>query len=61
MQNVGLCLVPMLIGSLRQGTGGYLVPMIVFSYCGVLAFIFSLLLKREDRAKGYGLEEPNIK
>ena len=51
----------MLIGSLRQSTGGYLVPMIVFSSFGVLAFIFSLLLKKEDRNRNYGLEEPNIK
>ncbi|MBO4570500.1 MAG: MFS transporter [Bacteroidales bacterium] len=61
VQNVGLCFVPMLIGYLRQSTGGYLVPMIVFSSFGVLAFIFSLLLKKEDRQKGYGLELPNIK
>lgn len=61
VQNIGLCLVPMLIGTLREKTGGYLVPMIVFSSFGVLAFIFSLLLKREDSRKGYGLEEPNIK
>jgi len=61
VQNIGLCLVPMLIGSLRQSTGGYTVPMIVFSSFGVLAFIFSFFLKKEDRAKGYGLELPNIK
>ena len=61
VQNVGLCLVPMLIGSLRNSTGGYFVPMIVFSCFGVLAFIFSFLLKKEDRKKGYGLELPNIK
>ena len=61
VQNIGLCLVPMLIGSLRESTGGYTVPMIVFSSFGVLAFIFSFLLKKEDRAKGYGLELPNIK
>ena len=61
VQNVGLCFVPMLIGSLRQSTGGYLVPMIVFSCFGVLAFIFSLMLKKEDVKHGYGLEEPNIK
>lgn len=60
VQNIGLCLVPVLIGSLRQSTGGYLVPMITFSIFGVLAFIFSLLLKKEDKAKGYGLELPNI-
>ena len=51
----------MLIGSLRNSTGGYFVPMIVFSSFGVLAFIFSLLLKKEDSKKGYGLELPNIK
>ena len=61
VQNIGLCLVPMLIGSLRESTGGYTVPMIVFSSFGVLAFIFSFFLKKEDRAKGYGLELPNIK
>lgn len=61
VQNVGLCFVPMIIGSLRQSTGGYLVPMIVFSCFGVLAFFFSILLKKEDRKHGYGLEEPNIK
>ena len=61
VQNIGLCFVPMIIGSLRQSTGSYLVPMIVFSSFGVLAFFFSLLLKKEDRAKGYGLELPNIR
>ena len=61
VQNIGLCLVPMLIGTLRNNTGGYLVPMIVFSSFGVLAFIFSLMLKAEDRKKGYGLELPNIR
>ena len=61
VQNIGLCLVPMLIGSLRQSTGGYTIPMIVFSSFGVLAFFFSLLLKAEDRKKNYGLELPNIK
>jgi len=61
VQNIGLCFVPKIIGSLRQSTGSYLVPMIVFSSFGILAFFFSLLLKAEDRKKGYGLEEPNIK
>ena len=60
VQNIGLCFVPKIIGSLRQSTGGYLIPMIVFSSFGMLAFIFSLLLKREDKKKGYGLELPNI-
>jgi nitrate/nitrite transporter NarK len=60
VQNIGLCLVPMLIGSLRGSTGGYFVPMLVFSSFGVLAFIFSFFLKIEDKKKNYGLELPNI-
>ena len=61
IQNIGLCLVPLLIGKVLDATGGYLMPMIIFSSFGVLAFIFSLYLKIEDRKKGYGLELPNIK
>ena len=61
VQNIGLCLVPMLIGSLREATGSYLVPMIVFSSFGVIAFVLAILLKAEDKKKGYGLELPNKK
>ncbi len=61
VQNIGLCLVPLLIGKLRVATDGYLVPMIVFASFGVLAFLLSLALKVEDRRKGYGLELPNKK
>ena len=61
VQNIGLCLVPLLIGKLRVATNGYLVPMIVFASFGVLAFLLSLALKIEDKRKGYGLELPNKK
>ncbi len=61
VQNIGLCLVPLLIGKLRVATNGYLVPMIVFASFGVLAFLLSLALKVEDKRKGYGLELPNKK
>ena len=61
VQNIGLCLVPLLIGKLRVSTNGYLVPMIVFASFGVLAFLLSLALKVEDKKKGYGLELPNKK
>lgn len=61
VQNLGLCFVPLLIGKVLNATGGYTAPMIIFSSFGVLAFIFSILLKREDKKKGFGLEEPNIK
>ena len=61
VQNIGLFLVPLLIGKLRVATDGYLVPMIVFASFGVLAFFLSLALKVEDKKKDYGLELPNKK
>ncbi len=61
IQNIGLCFVPKLIGNVLQATGGYTIPMIIFSSFGVLAFIFTIMLKAEDRKKHYGLELPNIK
>ena len=61
VQNIGLCLVPMLIGKLYDTTQGYVVPMAVFASFGVIAFVLSLALKVEDKKKGYGLELPNKK
>ena len=61
VQNIGLCLVPVLIGVVREATGNYQVPMIIFASFGVVAFFFSILLKIEDRRKHYNLELPNIK
>lgn len=61
IQNIGLCLVPLLIGKVLDATGGYTVPMTIFASFGVLAFLFGLWLKREDKEHGYGLEEPNVK
>jgi len=76
IQNIGLSLVPALIGwvlnkycitgtRLLDGTPvsnyNYTLPMVIFTAFGVLALIFALLLKAEDKRKGYGLELPNIK
>ena len=61
IQNIGLCLVPLLIGVVLKSTGGYIAPMCIFASFGVLAFIMSFFLKVEDKKKGYGLELPNIK
>ena len=61
VQNIGLCLVPLLIGNVLNATGGYFWPMIIFASFGVLAFVFALWLKAEDKRKGYGLELPNVK
>lgn len=70
VQNIGLGGVPLLIGWVLENyckTGipdkpyDYTLPMLIFATFGVLAFFVGLMLKAEDRKKGYGLEEPNIK
>lgn len=38
----------------------YTIPMIIFASTGFLAIIIALMLKAEDKKKGYGLELPNI-
>lgn len=38
----------------------YTLPMLIFACFGFLAIVFALLLKAEDKKKGYGLENPNI-
>ncbi|MFR9166407.1 MAG: MFS transporter [Dysgonomonas sp.] len=72
VQNWGLMAVPYLIGRVldkyckigvrADGTTiyDYELPMMIFTLFGVLALIVALLLKREDKKKGYGLEQPNI-
>lgn len=61
IQNWGLLLVPIIIGKVLDATGGYTLPMVIFSSFGVIALIIGMLLKREDKKKGYGMELPNIK
>lgn len=77
VQNIGLCLVPALIGSvltaqnpgvaeqIAAGVEGaaynYTVPMLIFASFGVLALLLAIYLKALDRKKGFGLELPNIK
>lgn len=61
IQNIGLCFVPLIIGTTLNATGGYRVPMMIFASLGVIALLLTFALKIEDRRKGYGLEEPNIK
>jgi MFS family permease len=39
----------------------YTVPMMIFMGCSVLAVVFALLLKAEDKKKNYGLELPCYK
>ena len=61
IQNWGLLLVPIIIGKVLDATGGYTLPMVIFSSFGVIALLIGMLLKREDKKKGYGMELPNIK
>jgi nitrate/nitrite transporter NarK len=76
VQNIGLMGVPALIGwvldkfcitgiHLIDGSPvpsyNYTLPMMIFTCFGIIALIFALLLKAEDKKKGYGLELPNIK
>ena len=71
VQNWGLMGVPALIGWVldrycKLGGEGqpaydYTLPMTIFACFGVLALIIALMLKAEDKKKGYGLEEANIK
>ena len=60
IQNIGLMAFPIIIGWSLDKTGGYTVPMLIFSSLGVAALLLGLWLKVEDRKKGYGLELPNI-
>ena len=72
VQNWGLMGVPLLIGvvldkycQVFDANGefshyDYTIPMMIFATTGFLAIIVALMLKAEDKKKGYGLELPNI-
>ncbi|MCQ2973318.1 MAG: MFS transporter [Bacteroidales bacterium] len=74
IQNWGLMGMPLFIGyildkynpnvaeQIQNGinaTYDYTIPMIWFAVTGVIGFIFSFMLKAEDKNKNYGLELPN--
>lgn len=72
IQNIGLSMVPVLIGkvidvySLHKAADGTLsydftVPMAIFAAFGVAAVLIAIILKVIDKKKGYGLEQANIK
>lgn len=72
VQNWGLMGVPALIGwvlntycvtspvGAKVTTYDYTIPMLIFTGFGILALMLALLLKAEDKKKGYGLQMPNI-
>lgn len=70
IQNIGLWAFPIIIGKAliwanpgveAGGQYDYKVPMLIFAGLGVLAFILGIWLKAENKKKGYGLEDANIK
>ncbi len=61
IQNIGLALVPVLIGKVNGIDPTYTTSMGIFCAFGVAAVVLSLLLIVVDRKKGYGLQRPNIK
>lgn len=67
IQNIGLSMVPIMIGKVNQANTGadgvidYTKSMIIFACFGVISVAIALLLKLEDKKKGYGLEQPNLK
>jgi nitrate/nitrite transporter NarK len=76
IQNIGLSAFPMLIGKvldasnplvtpegIKNGTMvyNYTNPILMLAFMGVLGVVFALLLRRDDKVSGFGLEQPNIK
>ena len=76
IQNLGLWAFPLLIGivldktnpgvtpeAVSAGTAfyNYTYAILMLAMLGILGLIFAILLKREDRKSGYGLELPTNK
>lgn len=67
IQNIGLSMVPILIGKVNQantdanGIIDYTTTMTIFAICGAIAIVIAFLLLIEDKRKGYGLQQANIK
>ncbi len=61
IQNIGLSLVPLLMGWVKDKYNDYTLMMSIFALFGFIAIIIAVLLKREDKIKQYGLESANIK
>ncbi|MDR2814753.1 MAG: MFS transporter [Prevotellaceae bacterium] len=70
VQNIGLMGVPYLIGvvldrfcktvsAAQEVAYDYTIPMLIFAAFAVLSLLVAVMLKREDKKRGYGLEKPN--
>ncbi len=69
IQNIGLWLFPLLIGKVLDNTNpgvtdpvklNYTWPLVMLACLGVAALIIGVILKRVDKKRHLGLEEPNI-
>jgi MFS family permease len=75
VQNIGLWVFPLIIGivldksnpgvtqeMIEKGTAvyNYTNPTFILSGLGILGIVFAILLKREDKKAGIGLELPNV-
>jgi Sugar phosphate permease len=71
IQNIGLMGVPFLIGKVLENfckttsadgaiSYDYTMVMMMFSFLAVLSILVAYALKREDKKKGYGLEQKNV-
>lgn len=58
IQNIGLALLPLINGRLRDQTGDYTASMIVFAALGFVGLVFAFLLKMADRKSGDIVEKP---
>jgi MFS family permease len=67
IQNIGLSMVPILIGKVNDsntsadGFIDYTQSMTIFAVFGIVAIVIAFLLLLEDKKKGYGLQQPNVK
>jgi nitrate/nitrite transporter NarK len=61
IQNIGLSLVPMLIGKTNGADPSYTLSMTIFAAFGIAAIVISVILIIVDKKKGYGLQDANIK
>lgn len=75
VQNIGLWMFPILIGSVREWSNpgvssaiqhgdavvfDYTMPMLLLVVVGVLSIFFAVFLKQADAKRGYGLELPSV-
>lgn len=61
IQNIGLALVPVLIGKVNDYDPSYTTSMSIFAGFGAAAVVVATILMILDKKKNYGLQKANIK